>query len=141
MPVCNTCMRSVNGCECHPASARPHTHTKALSSPGGGGAQMTSSINALAVSNCTSLSLSAGTRRVGVATSRWMTSGPSRGCRTQIMTASSETEYVKPGEISVIFGFLCTQTSLIRASLIPVPHNPNTVPGNLVYHFLFTMVQ
>ena len=33
------------------------------------------------------------------------------------------------------------ETSLIRASLIRIPHNPNTVPGNLIYHFLFTMIQ
>ena len=34
-----------------------------------------------------------------------------------------------------------SQTSLIRASLIRMPHNPNTLPGNLFYHFLFTMIQ
>ena len=33
------------------------------------------------------------------------------------------------------------QTSLIRASLIHMPHNPNTVPGNRFYHFLFIMIQ
>ena len=32
------------------------------------------------------------------------------------------------------------QTSLTRASLIRMPHNPNTIPGNLFYHFLFTMM-
>ena len=31
-----------------------------------------------------------------------------------------------------------SQTSLIRASLIRMPHNPNTVPGNLFYRFLST---
>ena len=30
-----------------------------------------------------------------------------------------------------------SQTSLIRASLIRIPHNPNTLPGNLFSHFLF----
>ena len=34
-----------------------------------------------------------------------------------------------------------SQTSLIRASLIRMPHNPNTLPGNLFYQFLFTMIQ
>ena len=29
----------------------------------------------------------------------------------------------------------CSQASLIRASLIRMPHNLNTVPGNLCYHF------
>ena len=33
-----------------------------------------------------------------------------------------------------------SQTSLIRASLIRMPHNPSTVPGKLFYHFLFTMI-
>ena len=33
-----------------------------------------------------------------------------------------------------------SQTSLIRASLIRMPHNPNTILGNL-HHFLFTMIQ
>ena len=28
-----------------------------------------------------------------------------------------------------------------RASLIRMPHNPNTLPGNLLYPFLFTMIQ
>ena len=33
-----------------------------------------------------------------------------------------------------------SQTSLIHASLMcSLPHNPNTPPGNLSYHFLFTM--
>ena len=36
---------------------------------------------------------------------------------------------------------LYSQTLLIRASLIRMPHNPNTVPCNLFYHFLFTMIQ
>ena len=31
-----------------------------------------------------------------------------------------------------------SQTSLIRASITRMPHNPNTVPGNF-YHVLFTM--
>ena len=34
-----------------------------------------------------------------------------------------------------------SQTSFIRASLIRMPHNPNTVPSNLFYHFLFAMIQ
>ena len=37
-----------------------------------------------------------------------------------------------------------SQTSLIHASLICMPHNPNKLPGNLflVFHrFLFTMIQ
>ena len=34
-----------------------------------------------------------------------------------------------------------SQTSLIRASLIRMPHNPNTLPGNLFYYFLFTVIQ
>ena len=34
-----------------------------------------------------------------------------------------------------------SQTSLIRASLIHIPHNPNKVPGNFLYHFLFTMIK
>ena len=38
-------------------------------------------------------------------------------------------------------GYKYSQTSLFRASLIRMPHNPNTVPGSLFYHFLFTMIQ
>ena len=34
-----------------------------------------------------------------------------------------------------------TQTALICAALIRMPHNPNTVPGNLFYQFLFTLIQ
>ena len=34
-----------------------------------------------------------------------------------------------------------SETSLIRASLIRMPYNLNTVPGNLFGHFLFTMIQ
>ena len=34
-----------------------------------------------------------------------------------------------------------SQTALIRVSLIRVPKNPNIIPGNLFYHFLFTMIQ
>ena len=37
--------------------------------------------------------------------------------------------------------YIYSQTSLIRASLIRVPHNPTTLPGNLFYRFLFTMIQ
>ena len=37
--------------------------------------------------------------------------------------------------------FKYSQTSLIRASLIRMPHNPNKVSGNLFYRFLFTMIQ
>ena len=33
------------------------------------------------------------------------------------------------------------QTSLIRASLIRMSHNPYTRPANRLYHFLFTMIQ
>ena len=36
-----------------------------------------------------------------------------------------------PGLIS-----LYRQTSLIRVSLTRMPHNPNTLPGNLFYHFI-----
>ena len=38
----------------------------------------------------------------------------------------------------------CPMTNEIRplhASLIRMSHNPNTVPANLFYHFLFTMIQ
>ena len=34
----------------------------------------------------------------------------------------------------------CSQASLIRASLIRRPPNPNTLPGNLFYQFLLTMI-
>ena len=34
-----------------------------------------------------------------------------------------------------------SQTSLIRVSLICMPHSPNTVPGILFYHVLFAMIQ
>ena len=34
-----------------------------------------------------------------------------------------------------------SQTSLIRSSLIRMPHDPNTVHGNFFYYFLFTMIQ
>ena len=34
-----------------------------------------------------------------------------------------------------------SQTSLIHASLIRMPHNLNTLLGNLFYHFIFTMIQ
>ena len=44
---------------------------------------------------------------------------------------------VYPLDISTCY----SQTSLIRASLIIMPHNPNTLPGNLFYHFLITMIQ
>ena len=37
--------------------------------------------------------------------------------------------------------WIYSQTSLIHASLIRLPHNPNTLPGNLFYHFLFTVIQ
>ena len=37
------------------------------------------------------------------------------------------------------FEAIYSQTSLIRASLIRMPRNPNTLPSNLVYHFLFTV--
>ena len=34
-----------------------------------------------------------------------------------------------------------SQTSLVRASLIRISHNPNPLPSTLFYHFLFTMIQ
>ena len=34
-----------------------------------------------------------------------------------------------------------SETLLIRASLIRMDHNPNTLPDNLLYHFLFTVIQ
>ena len=34
-----------------------------------------------------------------------------------------------------------SQTLLIRASLIRMHRNPNIIPGNLFYHFLFIMIQ
>ena len=34
-----------------------------------------------------------------------------------------------------------SETSLIRASLVRMPPNPNRLPGNLRYHFLLTMIQ
>ena len=36
---------------------------------------------------------------------------------------------------------LYSQTSLIRAYLIRMPPNPNTVLGNRFYHFLCTLIQ
>ena len=39
-----------------------------------------------------------------------------------------------------VYACMSSQTSLIRASLVYMPHNPKTVSDNL-YHFLFTVIQ
>ena len=35
----------------------------------------------------------------------------------------------------------CSQTSVIGVFVIHIPRNPNTLAGNLLYHFIFTMIQ
>ena len=42
------------------------------------------------------------------------------------------------GKYRTVFKY--SQASLICASLIHMPHNPNTVPGNLFYNLLFTVI-
>ena len=37
--------------------------------------------------------------------------------------------------------YVYSRISLIRASVIRMPHNPNTLHVNLFYHFLLAMIQ